>query len=415
MALKRNKVSWGSQASGATAPTRQSVESSFNRDHIQAAWSVRVLPPDADTVPKVELAEDSVLHVCAQYLAEGRAQVAEYAASASAAVRGLLAEARARRFEAVQQAKARRIMLESYQAALKRQAVAQKILGPHVRFAGNTGKNLWILLFMLGDAAGMTLALTYGGESPVIAAIMALAVGAAVVVLGKIGEDLRRESFQKSLEFEGDQESERMVEAVFGLGERSRMLNRSVMWVFLCASALAGIAITVYRAYEETLLVGIAFGLWAMLVGAGSFAASWFYFDPAKTYIALTQNAVDDAESIWRDTEIDAIEEHNAAIEAAKHIIAEHRQRAEAAWNMTLAGAAAAMAANSDIIGVAQMHGHFVFDQKMPEVRWPDLSDYYQIIDRDDMASDDGYFAVFADEGTNQIPRPTLPVGEMSH
>ena len=205
-----------------------------------------------------------------------------------------------------------------------------------------------------------------------------------------------------------------MVEAVFGLGERSRMLNRSVMWVFLCASALAGIAITVYRAYEETLLVGIAFGLWAMLVGAGSFAASWFYFDPAKTYIALTQNAVDDAESIWRDTEIDAIEEHNAAIEAAKHIIAEHRQRAEAAWNMTLAGAAAAMAANSDIIGVAQMHGHFIFNQPMPDVKWPDLSDYYQIIDRDDMASDDGYFAVFAEDGTNQIPRPTLTIGEMS-
>lgn len=414
MALKRNKVSWGSQASDATAPTRRSVESSFNRDHIEAAWSVRVLPPNADTVPPVQLAEDSVLHVCAQYLAEGRAQVAEYSASASAAVRGVLAEARARRFEAVQQAKARRIMLESYQAALKRQAVAQKILGPHVRFAGSTGKNLWILLFMLGDAAGMTLALTYGGESPFIAAIMALAIGAAVVVLGKIGEDLRRESFHKSLEFEGDQESERMVEAVFGLDDRSRRLNRSVMWVFLSASALAGVAITVYRTYEENFLVGMAFGLWALLVGAGSFAASWYYFDPAKTYIALTQNAVDDAESIWRDTEIDAIEEHNAAIEAAKHIIAEHRQRAEAAWNMTLAGAAAAMASNSDIIGVAQMHGHFVFDQSMPDVKWPDLSDYYQIIDRDDMASDDGYFPVFAEDGTNQMTRPTLPIGEMS-
>lgn len=413
MELKRTRRLWGGQAGDAVAPTRRSVESSFSRDHIENAWAVRIVAPNADQGMPIELGDDSVLHVCAQYLAEGRAQVAEYGASAHAAVREVLAEARARRFEAVQQAKARRIMLESYQAALKRQAAAQKILGPHVRFSGRTGKSLWVLLFMLGDAAGMTLALTYGGESPAVAAIMAMAIGAAVVVLGKVGEDLRRESFQKSLEFEDDEESSRVVQAVFGLTENGRTLNRTVMYGFLGASSLAGIAITVYRSFEESLLIGLAFGFWSVLVGAGSFAASWYYFDPAKTYIELTQNAVDEAESIWRETDIDAIEDHNSGIEQAKHIIAEHQGRAEAAWNMTIAGAAAAMAANSDIIGIAQAGGHWVLNQKMPLVRWPDLSEYLQIIDRDDVISDDGFFPVFANEGTNQIPRPSLPLGEV--
>ena len=396
------------QGSASTAPTHHSVESSFRRDPIQSGWAVRVVPPNPDKGMPVSLSDDSVLHVTAQYLAEGRAHVAEYAAGASAAIRELLAEARSRRFEAVQQAKARRIMLESYQAALKRHAAAQKILGPHVRFSGRTGKNMWIILFLIGDAAGMTLALTYGGESPVIAAIMALAVGAAVVVAGKMGEDLRRESFTKSLEFEGDAESERVVQAVFGLADSSRILNRRVMYAFIVASGLAGVAITVYRAYEESIGIGLAFGLWSVLVSAGSFAASWYYYDPARTYIALTQDGVDEAESIWLETDIDATEEHNASVEAARHIINEHRERAEAAWNMTLAGAAAAMAANSDIIGVAQSDGHWILRQRLPDVQWPDLSDYYQIIDRDDVAPESGVFPVFAEDGTNQIRRPSF-------
>ncbi len=402
--FNKRKQKWGSGGSSATAPTRRTVEASFHRDPIESGWGIKIVPRAQDG-QDVELKENSVLHVCAQFLAEGRAQVAEYAANAHAAVREILAESRARRFEAVQQAKARRIMLESYQAALKRHAEAQRILGPHVRFSGGTGKNLWITLFLLGDAAGMTLALTYGGESPFVAAIMALAVGASVVVLGKMGEDLRRESVMKSLEFEED-EAQRVVEAVFGLDDRSRALNRKVMYGFITASATAGVAITIYRSVEESLLIGLAFGLWAILIGAGSFAASWYYHDPAKTYIALTQDAVDNAEDIWLNTDIDAIEDHNAAIEAARHIVGEHRQRAEAAWNMTIAGAAAAMAANSNIIGVAQDGGHWILGQQMPDMGWPELRDYFQIVDRDDLAPESGMLFSFSEDGTNQIPRP---------
>ncbi|MEN9793425.1 MAG: hypothetical protein RL330_1503, partial [Actinomycetota bacterium] len=207
------------------------------------------------------------------------------------------------------------------------------------------------------------------------------------------------------LEFEED-EAQRVVEAVFGLDDRSRALNRRVMYGFITASAIAGVAITIYRSAEESLLVGMAFGLWAVMIGAGSFAASWYYHDPAKTYIALTQDAVDNAEDIWLNTDIDAIEDHNAAVEAARYIVGEHRQRAEAVWNLTIAGAAAAMAANSDIIGVAQDGGHWILSQQMPDMGWPDLRDYFQIVDRDDLAPESGMFVTFAEDATNQIPRP---------
>ena len=375
----------------ATSPSVRSVERTLDRDPIEWANGVRIVRPGVD-VP-LELEADSVLHVAAQYVAQGRAQVADYAAGASAAIRELLADAKSRRFEAVQQAKARRLMLQSYRAALQRQADAQRILGPHVRFSGAVGKNLWVLLFLMGDAAGMTLALTYGGESPVIAAVMALAVGAAVVVSGKLGEELRRESFVKrsnELGVEGgDEETLRVVEAVFGVDDASLKLNRRVLYAFMGTSMLAGAAITVYRSYEGSFGVGLSFGMWALMIGAGSFACSWYYCDPARTFIDLTQQAVIEAEDIWRSAEMDAIEEHNANIEAAKHIVREHRQRAEAAWHMTLAGAAAAMSANSEVIGIAQKGGHWLLKQRMPDVDWPDLTAYLDIIDQDDVAPED--------------------------
>lgn len=403
--------SWSTLGNEAAAPTRRSVQRSFERDPIDWAGGVRIVAPAPGDTP-IDLPEGSVLHVAAQFVAEARAQAAEYAAGASAAIREILADARARRFEAVQQAKARRLMLQSYRAALQRHADAQRILGPHVRFSGATGKNLWILFFLVGDAAGMTLALTYGGESPFIAGIMAMAVGASVIVSGKLGEDLRRESLVKRLTGTGDEETERVVEAVFTVDDTSRMLNRRVMYTFVGTSTLAGMAIMVYRAQEENIAVGVAFGMWALLIGAGSFAASWYYCDPARTFIALTQQAVDDAEAIFQATEIDAIEEHNANIEAAKHIVREYRQRAEAAWNMTLAGAAAAMAANSSVIGLAQMKGHWVLQQRMPDTYWPDLSEYFEIVDRDDVAPD-STTAMLMEAATDETERPTYWLSEV--
>ena len=207
------RTSWGMGTTGAAAPSLPSVERSFERDHIEQLSAVRIRPPAAGETADIKPGE--MLHVAAQYLAEGRAQVAEYAASASAAVRETLAEARARRFEAVQQGKARRIMLQSYREALQRQADATRILGPHVRYAGGNSRSLWITLFLIGDTAGMTLALTYGGESPFIAALMAIAIGASVVVCGKTAEDLRRESLLKNLEHSNDPEAVRFVDAVF--------------------------------------------------------------------------------------------------------------------------------------------------------------------------------------------------------
>lgn len=410
------RTSWGMGTNGAAAPSLPSVERSFERDHVEQLSAVRIRPPEIDQT--VEVKPGEMLHVAAQCLAEGRAQVAEYAASASAAVRETLAEARARRFEAVQQGKARRIMLQSYREALQRQADATRILGPHVRYAGGNSRSLWITLFLIGDTAGMTLALTYGGESPFIAALMAVAIGAAVVVCGKTAEDLRRESLLKNLEHSKDPEAVRFVDAVFGVSDVSRKLNRRVLAWFIAASSLAGLAIAIYRATEESLLVGIAFGLWALLISAGSFAANWVFYDPATTYIALTEDAVAAAEDIWRSTEIDAIEEHNAGIETARHIVAEHRQRAEAAWNMSIANAIAVMANNGDVIGVAHNIDDSMLNRRMPDVLWPDLSTYQEIVDPDDvrdgtpdnLSSVSGTqwtdWPVFSESGTNGTPRP---------
>jgi len=408
MKPEENQDSWDNKIAEIVAPARRGMSDSFDRDPFEFGSGVRILPPASKIA--ADLPADSVLHVMAQFVLEGRAQVAEYSASASAAIRGLLARARSRRFEAEQQAKARRIMLSNYRSALTQHADAQRILGPHVRLNGTNAKGLWILFFLVGDSAAMTLALTYGGESPYFSVLMSLAIGAAVIVIGKTAEDVRRESLVKTIKTTEDPETNRVVDAVFGMNESGRLLNRRVLLVFALSSLIPAIAVLVYRTAEESFAIGLSFALWTVIVGCGSFAASWFYCDPAKAFIGLTKDAVEEAEEAWQSTEFDAIEEHNGSIEAARHIVEEFRQRADSSWSLTLAGAASALVANSSSLGIAQSGGHWLLNQEVPMVRWPELDNYLEILDDVDgnLGESNDLFPVIFGDDTNQMTRPKL-------
>ena len=408
MKSEENQDSWNIKIEEIVAPARRGMSDSFDRDPFEFGSGVRILPPASKIA--ADLPADSVLHVMAQFVLEGRAQVAEYSASASAAIRGLLARARSRRFEAEQQAKARRLMLSNYRSALTQHADAQRILGPHVRLNGTNAKGLWILFFLIGDSAAMTLALTSGGENPYFSVLMSLAIGAAVIVIGKTAEDVRRESLVKTIKSTEDPETNRVVDAVFGMNESGRLLNRRVLLVFALSSLIPAIAVLVYRTAEESFAIGLSFALWTIIVGCGSFAASWFYCDPAKAFIGLTKDAVEEAEEAWQSTEFDAIEEHNGSIEAARHIVEEFRQRADSSWSLTLAGAASALVANSSSLGIAQSGGHWLLNQEVPMVRWPELENYLEILDdvEGNLGESDDLFPVIFGDDTNQVIRPTL-------
>ncbi|MFM7126329.1 MAG: hypothetical protein ACKOYO_05665 [Actinomycetota bacterium] len=396
----------------AYAGSTRALQNSLDQDPIETGAAIRIDPTGVDTAQ--HMSADDVPHVVAQFVLEGRAQVAEFAAQANAAIREPLSEARAARFEAVQQAKARRLMLESYRAALTRHAMAQQVLGPHVRFHGFTGKSLWVACLLLGDAAAMTLALTYGGESPFIAAIFAVAVGAAVIIIGKTADDLRRVSLSRTLTGD-DPEAKTVVDAVFGVTNSEHPVNNRMHTVFAFAAVLATFAVIVYRTSEESFALGLAFGLWTLLISLASFANSWYYCDPAKTFISLSSKAVRDAETIWRSHPIDAIEDHNRSIEAARHIVSEFRRHAEANWHLVMAGASAAVVANPQVFGVSQPYGHSLLTMGVPEVDWPSLTEYVEIVDPDDVLplydeDEDFEFdsgVVFADDdATNRIVRP---------
>ena len=408
MKPEENQDSWNIKIEEIVAPARRGMSDSFDRDPFEFGSGVRILPPASKIA--ADLPADSVLHVMAQFVLEGRAQVAEYSASASASIRGLLARARSRRFEAEQQAKARRLMLSNYRSALTQHADAQRILGPHVRLNGTNAKGLWILFFLIGDSAAMTLALTYGGENPYFSVLMSLAIGAAVIVIGKTAEDVRRESLVKTIKSTEDAETNRVVDAVFGMNESGRILNRRVLLVFAISSLIPAIAVLVYRTAEESFAIGLAFALWTVIVGCGSFAASWFYCDPAKAFIGLTKDAVEEAEEAWQSTEFDAIEEHNGSIEAARHIVEEFRQRADSSWSLTLAGAASALVANSSSLGIAQSGGHWLLNQEVPLVRWPELENYFEILDdvEGNLGESNDLFPVIFGDDTNRVTRPKL-------
>jgi hypothetical protein len=408
MKPEENQDSWNIKIEEIVAPARRGMSDSFDRDPFEFGSGVRILPPASKI--SADLPADSVLHVMAQFVLEGRAQVAEYSASASASIRGLLARARSRRFEAEQQAKARRLMLSNYRSALTQHADAQRILGPHVRLNGTNAKGLWILFFLIGDSAAMTLALTYGGENPYFSVLMSLAIGAAVIVIGKTAEDVRRESLVKTIKSTEDAETNRVVDAVFGMNESGRILNRRVLLVFAISSLIPAIAVLVYRTAEESFAIGLAFALWTVIVGCGSFAASWFYCDPAKAFIGLTKDAVEEAEEAWQSTEFDAIEEHNGSIEAARHIVEEFRQRADSSWSLTLAGAASALVANSSSLGIAQSGGHWLLNQEVPLVRWPELENYFEILDdvEGNLGESNDLFPVIFGDDTNRVTRPKL-------
>jgi len=405
---EENQDSWQTRSDVIVAPTRRGINDSFARDPFEFGSGVRIVAPTAKIA--ADLPADSVLHVMAQFILEGRAQVAEYSASASASIRGLLAMARSRRFEAEQQAKARRTMLSNYKSALIQHSEAQRVLGPHVRLNGTNAKGLWILFFLVGDSAAMTLALTYGGESPYFSILMSLAIGASVIVIGKTAEDVRRESLIKTIKTNEDPETNRVVDAVFGINDSGRLLNRKVLLVFASASLIPAIAVLVYRTAEESFAIGLSFALWTVIIGAGSFAASWFYCDPAKAFIGLTKDAVEEAEDAWQSTEFGAIEEHNGSIEAARHIVAEFRQRANSSWSLTLAGAASALVANSSSIGIAQSGGHWLLNQEVPLIEWPELDNYLEIVDetQDDLGDSNELFPVIFGDDTNQTKRAEL-------
>jgi len=398
----------------AYAMSTRALQNSLDQDPIETGAAIRIDPTGIESARPMS-AED-VPHVVAQFVLEGRAQVAEFAARASASIREPLSEARAARFEAVQQAKARRLMLDSYRAALTRHAMAQRVLGPHVRFHGFTSKSLWVACLLLGDAAAMTLALTYGGESPLVASIFAVAVGAAVIIIGKTADDLRRVSLARTINGD-DYEAKTVVDAVFGVPNSEHAVNRRMHAVFAFAAVLATFAVIVYRTAEESFALGLSFGLWTLLISLASFANSWYYCDPAKTFISLSSKAVRDAENIWRSHPIDAIEDHNRSIEIARHIVAEFRRHAEANWHMVMAGASAAVVANPQVFGVSQPYGHSLLTLNVPDTEWPSLEEYVEIVDPDDVVAtyeddhDDYMFdsgVVFADrDATNQIVRPT--------
>jgi len=86
---------------------------------------------------------------------------------------------------------------------------------------------------------------------------------------------------------------------------------------------------------------------------------------------------------------------------------------------MSIATAMAVMAANSDLIGISQHLDYSLIQHPMPDVPWPDFSEYPEIVDRDDVGPDgsgpDGeQWMLFAADGTNRIARPTVfsPLGE---
>ncbi|MFM7872512.1 MAG: hypothetical protein ACKPBG_12635, partial [Actinomycetota bacterium] len=78
-------------------------------------------------------------------------------------------------------------------------------------------------------------------------------------------------------------------------------------------------------------------------------------------------------------------------------------------------GASAAVVANPQVFGVSQPYGHSLLTMGVPEVEWPNLSEYVEIVDPDDVLplydeDEDFEFdssVVFADhDATNQIVRP---------
>ena len=353
---------------------------------IEAAGETTIYPDRTDFLagPSTD-GTAHVPHGVTKWVMRGNAQFHKFAAIARNEIKDLSARAYARTDAADDQTRRRDELKDTWTEARTRASFVHKVLDPLVLHHGR-GELLryvttWALL-ICGDVAAGTLVLVYAGEHPLYAAIMMAALGAAAVTTGMLGKDLRRRNLWLSVfrSLPENEDARPLVTKVFAVADPGWQNTITIVKVAVAGAACLAAGTLLFRSTVDNAPAGIAYGLWAVAIGAASFWNGWTHLDPADTAIQNADDASKEAHKAYTSAPTDAIEARAASLAGGAEILAARCDDAWAAWYTCLAAAAEYLRVNPALaghgtIGLSYLHSLCPADADL----FDQIVDHFQI------------------------------------
>jgi hypothetical protein len=211
----------------------------------------------------------------------------------------------------------------------------------------------------IGDGVGLASAALLLGETPLIAAVMAVSVATATVTAGLSGaevKDLRGRALRRR-EASELTEGQHEFAHLFAGPDSGWSYVKALIYVCVSIAATLAVTIAVLRGAVDDPIVGVVFGAIAAAVAAASWVDSYMYADEVADLIARARHALarEEAQLASRAASQDWRSRARACAEA-ESLSAEYDQRGAAASEHMQALLPRILRNNPGLAG----HGHAV-------------------------------------------------------
>lgn len=210
------------------------------------------------------------------------------------------------------------------------------------------------LALLLGDLTGIAGATIWMGEVPVIAVIMAVSAATATVAAGLSGTEIRdlRNRARRARPVEQLLEQQQPYAHLFEAPDQGWPFVKALTWVSVAAAGTIATAIFALRSVLEDPIVGLVFGGIAASIAAASWIESYMYADDIAD---LLDNADADYErEVSRHERLAAStawKRREEALVESDSLVAEHRERGEAARHHLTALRYGILRRNPQVVG----------------------------------------------------------------
>ncbi len=332
-----------------------------NNDHDHAALVTAELA--ATTIPSVERAEAVTapstidrLWIWDQTEALADEQCLLYTAESLNSSRPVERTARALEFPAD--------MVRHQVAGLQTQADAAGQYATAVRQAlapfvvREPGDRSWYLIRMLllyvGDITAMTSVCILTGELPILGAVLAASVGAAAVIGGLAGGDVKRAKLAKERALDPDQIPEHQLpwRHLFSSSSAGATHHRLMAQLAGLIAALLVVGVVSLRLDIEEPVTALAYGLFAAAIALASWWNTYEHTDPCAAAIDSAEHAAKKLNrQVRRLATSRVVRRREAAVADATSIQAEYTARGQAAGRHLEAAKCVALTNNPAVAG----------------------------------------------------------------
>jgi hypothetical protein len=236
-------------------------------------------------------------------------------------------------------------------AEAARQALSPYLVRP-------PGAKTWYLVRMLalfgGDVAAVTGACVLLGEIPALAATLALSTGAAAVIGGLAGGEVKRLRLARERQTSADELPEhlRPWQQLFSGAQDGQGVVKIMALVTVLILLSLGVGVVALRWSLDGLLAGVAFGTFSLAIGLASLWNSYDYADDVADILDAADKACHKAAGQYRKAAASPpLARYLTATTAAASIQAEQAARGKAAGHRIRASLFAVLIRHPHIVG----------------------------------------------------------------